>query len=157
MSARDIVTRVIAAGLDPNVVTAGDIAWSDFGTPGGCADGVDSLRSQQAAETRYLPVLSGNGGPISAGYVLTMPEMRRHLESFEFVVEPGDPLRVTVPSWRVDVTIEDDLVEEVARAHGYDRIVEAPLETRGVHAERSPRDAALGRARAGLLARAQIA
>ncbi|TMH30586.1 MAG: CBS domain-containing protein [Betaproteobacteria bacterium] len=67
VSARDIVTRVIAAGLDPNVVTAGDIAWSDFGTPGGCADGVDSLRSQQAAETRYLPVLSGNGG--IAGFV----------------------------------------------------------------------------------------
>jgi hypothetical protein len=29
VSARDIVTRVVAAGLDPEVLTAGDIAWSD--------------------------------------------------------------------------------------------------------------------------------
>src|SRR4051812_29116413 len=29
VTARDIVTRVIAAGLDPAVVTVGDIAWPD--------------------------------------------------------------------------------------------------------------------------------
>jgi CBS domain-containing protein len=29
VTARDIVTRVIAAGLDPEVLTAGDIAWPD--------------------------------------------------------------------------------------------------------------------------------
>lgn len=28
LTANDIVTRVIAAGLDPNVLTTGDIAWS---------------------------------------------------------------------------------------------------------------------------------
>jgi phenylalanyl-tRNA synthetase beta chain len=86
------------------------------------------------------------------GHSLTVPEMKRHLESFEFGVEPGDPLRVTVPSWRGDVALEDDLVEEVARAHGYDRIGEAPLETRGVFATRSPRERGLERARAAFLA-----
>jgi CBS domain-containing protein len=29
VTARDIVTRIVAAGLDPAVLTAGDIAWSD--------------------------------------------------------------------------------------------------------------------------------
>jgi CBS domain-containing protein len=39
VSARDIVTRVVAAGLDPEVLTAGDIAWSDAADPSssGCA------------------------------------------------------------------------------------------------------------------------
>jgi phenylalanyl-tRNA synthetase beta chain len=42
----------------------------------------------------------------------------------------GDGWEVTVPSWRVDVTGEADLIEELARVDGYGRIPEAfpPLE-----------------------------
>ena len=38
-----------------------------------------------------------------------------------------DVLEVTVPSWRHDVRIEEDLIEEVLRIHGLDRIREQPL------------------------------
>jgi CBS domain-containing protein len=31
LTAHDIVTRIVAAGLDPNVLTTGDIAWADEG------------------------------------------------------------------------------------------------------------------------------
>ena len=76
-----------------------------------------------------------------------------HLREFEFEVAEGETLEVTVPSWRVDVTLEDDLVEEVARAHGYDRIPDAPLETRGVYAVRGEGERLLARAREAMRAR----
>jgi phenylalanyl-tRNA synthetase beta chain len=52
------------------------------------------------------------------------------LESLGFSCEPGRrsaPIRVTVPYYRLDVSIPADLVEEVARIIGYDKIPDALL------------------------------
>ena len=38
----------------------------------------------------------------------------------------GDEFSVTPPSYRFDIAIEEDLIEEVARVHGYERIQPAP-------------------------------
>ena len=76
------------------------------------------------------------------------------LRALEFgVARDGVALQVTVPSWRLDCGLEDDLVEEVARSNGYDRIPEAPLHTGGAYATRSPRERIVKRAREAMLAR----
>jgi len=43
---------------------------------------------------------------------------------FDIVADDGEKLVLGVPSWRSDVEREIDLVEEVARVHGYDKISE---------------------------------
>lgn len=48
-------------------------------------------------------------------------EVARLLESIELAVEGDDPMTVTVPTVRPDLTRTIDLVEEVARLHGLDR------------------------------------
>lgn len=65
--------------------------------------------------------------PARATYILgveiTKDEVSRILSSLQFKVQDsGDDILVTVPSHRVDVSLEIDLVEEIARMHGYDRV-----------------------------------
>jgi phenylalanyl-tRNA synthetase beta chain len=58
------------------------------------------------------------------GTRISRQEMADLLTAIEFEVEPIDEsnLRVTVPSFRVDVSRFEDLNEELARLHGYDRV-----------------------------------
>ena len=59
------------------------------------------------------------------GTQLTETDITSLLESIEFTVEDtSSPLTVIPPSFRVDVSIEEDLIEEIARLYGYDHIVE---------------------------------
>lgn len=56
------------------------------------------------------------------GTDIATKEMTRILEGLGFgIVDDGD-LTVTVPTYRPDITREIDLVEEIARVYGYDRI-----------------------------------
>jgi phenylalanyl-tRNA synthetase beta chain len=57
------------------------------------------------------------------GLSLSRDKVTDILESLEFQVESADTvLRVTVPDHRMDVTLPADLIEEIARIYGYDRL-----------------------------------
>ena len=58
------------------------------------------------------------------GFDLTANEVREFLDRLGCAAEPVDEatLRVTPPAWRRDITISADIIEEIARMAGYDRI-----------------------------------
>jgi phenylalanyl-tRNA synthetase beta chain len=62
-----------------------------------------------------------------AGIALPLPEVRRVLERLGFLVAgQGERVKVAVPSWRADVQNKADVVEEIVRILGVDRV---PLTT----------------------------
>ncbi len=82
-----------------------------------------------------------------------LPQQRRYLELLGCrVTEEGDDhWQVTPPSWRYDMSIEEDVVEEVARLHGYEHIGETvpnmhyvPSESDPTHRTLKARLAAMG-------------
>ncbi len=64
------------------------------------------------------------------GVDLPQVEQIRILQSLGFLVQHDGPdLGAVVPSWRHDIDGEADLVEEILRIHGYDKIPATPLES----------------------------
>ncbi|MGA7228508.1 MAG: phenylalanine--tRNA ligase subunit beta [Acidimicrobiia bacterium] len=55
------------------------------------------------------------------GDEFTVAEVTGILTALEMAVDGEEPLQVAVPTFRPDVTRPADLVEEIARIHGYDR------------------------------------
>jgi len=62
------------------------------------------------------------------GVAIATDEQRRILRSLGYEVSEGEGgFRVRPPSWRADVTREPDLIEDILRIYGYDRIEAVPL------------------------------
>src|SRR5690606_5670884 len=62
-----------------------------------------------------------------AGVAVDPVRQMEILGALGFRVDEGTPWQVGVPSWRRDIDGEADLVEEVVRIDGFDRIPSTPL------------------------------
>ncbi len=111
-------------GVDPLVSRAAAQRMVDLlvDLAGGTADalGSDLVAPWESEEVR-LPVARVNG---LLGTDYSDAEIRGAIETIgcRIVADENDELRVAPPSWRSDLSRGADLVEEVARIVGYDRI-----------------------------------
>ena len=49
--------------------------------------------------------------------------MKESLDSLDLKTKlNGDDLNITIPTFRIDIAIKEDIAEEVARIYGYDKI-----------------------------------
>jgi len=65
------------------------------------------------------------------GYPVDDDEMHAILRRLSCLPESaGDAIRATPPSWRFDLAIEEDFVEEIARIHGYEHVPAEPPRAR---------------------------
>lgn len=91
------------------------------GQPGPVSDLVTGLPARNPVRMRLSRLVRVSGLPLTAADCVDA--FTRLGFVFERHEEGGDPVfLVTPPSRRFDIAIEEDLIEEVIRLHGYDRI-----------------------------------
>jgi len=87
------------------------------GKAGAVTEVIGTLPVRQSVQLRMPRLVSVLGIPFE------QPKVAQLLAQLGFsYTTAGDVFTVTPPSYRFDITIEEDLIEEVARLHGYDHI-----------------------------------
>jgi phenylalanyl-tRNA synthetase beta chain len=133
-------------GVDPH--TALEAAWRAIDliveTSGGTPAGPVCVVGGDVPWRREVAVSSGFVRE-RLGFDIPVPEMRAALESLELKVtreaqaaDEGAEWTVSIPSWRDDIDRPIDLVEEILRLHGTERIPPAPVVSAGLVAEDDP-------------------
>lgn len=93
----------------------------DLGHKDGCLTGVsDFIHSTRTPADVSLNLKRAN---TLLGLEIEPEQAERYLTALGFAPQKhGENYRVSVPSWRFDITREEDLIEELGRVHGYEKI-----------------------------------
>jgi phenylalanyl-tRNA synthetase beta chain len=110
-------------GVDPNGVLASldracAILQEHFGVSFGARTEIGSLSSPYIKEIAFEPNIVNK----ILGINLSIIEIKQLLERLKFKITEGDVWQVSVPSYRHDIAIAVDLVEECARLMGLENI-----------------------------------
>jgi phenylalanyl-tRNA synthetase beta chain len=101
---------------------------------GGQAGPVVDVSAKAELPERDTVILRGSTIEQVLGIQLSDTEVQRMFSALGFTIEADPALgqwRCTAPSWRFDMGREADLIEEVARLHGFDNIPAQPLSGMG--------------------------
>ena len=91
--------------------------WSTWSSPSGGTHLAASSNLTAPRRSRRILGKTADGQPIDAATV------ERYLTALGAKHEKtsAETYAVTLPSWRLDLAVEIDLIEEIARLHGYNR------------------------------------
>lgn len=117
-------------GIDPNIAKIGvDRAAQlikDFGAGEVLSDCIDAYEDK--AEEKVIKLRPEKVNKL-IGFEISPQEMVDLLERLEIKSKiEGDHIVSIVPTFRLDLSIEEDLIEEIARIYGYHNIEPKPLE-----------------------------
>jgi phenylalanyl-tRNA synthetase beta chain len=109
-------------GVDPELAPVAAQVAVDLLTDLGGAKADSGVTDVAALPERPVITLAISEPGRRAGMTYTPDTVRRRLADVGCAVTGDDPLTVTPPSWRPDLTEPVDLTEEVIRLEGYDEV-----------------------------------
>lgn len=137
-------------GVDPNLQLAASARGAALiaEVAGGTVHPGVSVAGRGTAAPEPVPLRAARTGFLT-GVEVSAADQQRYLEALGCQVEIGSGqgaetvFSVTPPTWRYDLSLEDDLVEEVIRLHGYEHIGSTVPEMRFVPPATDPTHRAL--------------
>jgi phenylalanyl-tRNA synthetase beta chain len=112
-----------ARGTDPEMIPTAIARFAELLAPGGTT--LDRGLVDERGGLALPPTVRVRTARVNAvlGIALSDDDIRAELEPIGFACVPtAEGFDVTIPTWRPDSALEIDVIEEVARHHGYPRI-----------------------------------
>jgi phenylalanyl-tRNA synthetase beta chain len=113
--------------VDPDGVVAATQRFTELLLLSDPAVKISNVIDHYPGKSSFAPVrVRPSRASMLLGMEITPEQAQNYLERLGMDVKPeGDDLIVAPPSWRPDIVREEDLIEELGRVHGYEKIPEA--------------------------------